>query len=99
MAKYHLTKKAVQDLDSIWAYTLKTWSEKKADEYYSSLVETFAAIAKSPCHLDKEYVEIHTGLYRRSCHKHLVFYRLVENDDIEIVRILHERMDIASKFE
>ena len=98
MAKYHLTKKAVQDLDSIWDYTLKMWSEKKADEYYSALVETFAAIAKSPCHLDKEYVEIHTGLYRRSCHEHLVFYRLVENDDIEIVRILHERMDIASKF-
>ena len=98
MAKYHLTKKAVQNLDAIWAYTLKTWSEKKADEYYSALVETFAAIAKSPCHLDKEYVEIHTGLYRRSCQKHLIFYRLVENDDIEIVRILHERMDIASKF-
>ena len=98
MAKYHLTKKAVQDLDSIWAYTLKTWSEKKADEYYSALVETFAEIAKRPCHLDKEYVEIHTGLYRRSCHKHLVFYRLIDNDDIEIVRILHERMDIVSKF-
>ena len=99
MAKYHLTKKAVLDLDAIWAYTLNAWSEQKADEYYSSLVETFAAIAKRPCHLDKEYVEIHPGLYRRSCNKHLVFYRLVENDDIEIVRILHERMDIASKFE
>ena len=98
MDKYHLTKKAVQDLDTIWAYTLNTWSEQKADEYYSSLVETFAAIAKRPCHLDKEYVEIHPGLYRRSCHKHLVFYRLVENGNVEIVRILHEKMDIASKF-
>lgn len=97
MAKYHLTKKAVQDLDKVWAYTLKTWSEKKADEYYSSLVETYAAIAKKPCCFDKEYVEIHPGLYCRNCHKHLVFYRLVENGDIEIVRILHERMDIASK--
>lgn len=96
MAEYHLTKKAVQDLDAIWAYTLKTWSEKKADEYYSALVETFAAIAKSPCHLDKEYVEIHIGLYRRICHNHLVFYRLVENGDVEIVRILHGRMDIVS---
>ena len=31
MAKYHLTKKAVQDLDAIWAYTLNTWSQEKAD--------------------------------------------------------------------
>ena len=97
MAKYHLTKKAVLDLDAIWAYTLKTWSENKADEYYTALVETFVSIAKRPCKLDKEYDEIHPGLYRRSCHKHLVFYRVVENGDIEIVRILHERMDIASK--
>ena len=97
MAKDHLTKKAVQDLDAIWAYTLKTWSENKADEYYTSLVETFAAIANRPCYLDKEYDEIHPGLYRGSCHKHLVFYRVVEDGDIEIVRILHERMDIASK--
>ena len=59
-------KKAVQDLDSIWAYMFKTWSEKRADEYYSALVETFATIAKRPCHLDKEYIEIHPGLYRRS---------------------------------
>ena len=82
MAKYHLTKKAVQDLDAIWAYTLNTWSEQKADEYYSALVKTFAEIAKRPCHLDKEYVEIHPGLYRRSCHRH---YRLVENGNVGIV--------------
>ena len=27
MAKYHLSNKAVDDLDSIWLYTLETWSE------------------------------------------------------------------------
>jgi len=97
MAKYHLTKKAVQDLDAIWAYTLEMWSEKQADDYYASLVETFAAIAKKPCYLDREYVEIHPGLYRRACRKHLVFYRLAESGDVEIVRILHDKMDIESK--
>ena len=98
MAKYHLTNKAVQDLDSIWEYTLKTWSESQADDYYSSLVATFAAIAKKPCYLDREYVEIHPGLYRRICRKHLVFYRLLEDESVEIVRILHGKMDIDSKF-
>lgn len=98
MVKYHLTRKAVQDLDSIWAYTLETWSGKQADDYYSSLVNTFAAIAKNPCHHDREYTEVHPGLYCKTCRKHLVFYRIVENGDVEIVRILHERMDITSKF-
>ena len=97
MAKYHLTKKAVEDLDSIWRYILETWPEKQADDYYASLVDTFAAIAKRPAYLDREYTEIHPGLYRKFCQKHMVFYQLLDDGDVEIVRILHERMDIESK--
>ena len=98
MAKYHLTNLAVSDLDSIWDYTFNTWGEKQADEYYLALVETFSLIAKRPCYLDREYTEIHSGLYRRVCRKHLVFYRLIQNGDVEIVRILHQRMDIEAQF-
>ena len=45
MAKYFITKKAVEDLSSIWDYTFETWSEKQADEYYSSLIREFESIA------------------------------------------------------
>jgi toxin ParE1/3/4 len=34
MANYKLTNKAVEDLTSIWEYTVKEWSEKQADKYY-----------------------------------------------------------------
>lgn len=33
MAKYNLTKKAVEDLTKIWNYTFDTWSENQADAY------------------------------------------------------------------
>ena len=98
MAKFHLSNKAVEDLDAIWLYTLETWSESQADSYYHDLVSACLYIADHPTHLDKEYSDILPGLYCHRCHKHLIFYILVENE-VEIVRILHERMDIESKFD
>ena len=89
MAKFHLSNKAVEDLDSIWLYTLETWSEDQADFYYHELVKACQDIANRPTYLDKEYQEIMPGLYGHHIYKHLI---LVE-DGVEIVRILHERMD------
>ena len=94
MAKFHLSNEAVEDLDSIWFYTLETWSEDQADIYYHELVKSCQKIANRPTYLDKEYHEIMPGLYGHHIYKHLIFYILVE-DGVEIVRILHERMDFA----
>ena len=98
MGKFHLSNKAVEDLDAIWLYTLETWSESQADSYYHDLVAACQLIADHPTYLDREYSEILQGLYCRRCRKHLIFYILVD-DGVEIVRILHERMDIESKFD
>ena len=94
MARFHLSNEAVEDLDSIWLYTLETWSENQADFYYHELVKSCQKIANRPTYLDKEYKEIMPGLYGHHIYKHLIFYILVE-DGVEIIRILHERMDFA----
>lgn len=98
MAKFHLSNKAVDDLDNIWQYTLETWSENQADAYYHDLLAACQNIAEHPTYLDRDYDEIFSGLYAHRCHKHLIFYYLVE-DGVEIARILHERMDIPTKFD
>jgi toxin ParE1/3/4 len=98
MAKSHFSNKAVEDLDDIWQYSLETWSESQADTYYYDLVAACQDIAEHPTYLDREYNEILPGLYGHRCHKHLIFYYLVE-DGVEIARILHERMDIPAKFD
>lgn len=92
MAKFHLSNKAVDDLDAIWLYTLETWSENQADSYYHEMIEACQDIANHPTFLDKEYKEVMTGLFGHHIHKHCIFYILVE-DGVEIVRILHEKMD------
>jgi len=98
MGKFHLSNKAVEDLDEIWLYTFETWSENQADSYYHDLVSACQYIADHPTYLDKEYSEVFLGLYGHHCHKHLIFYFLVD-DGVEIERILHERMDIKAKFD
>ena len=47
--------------------------------------------------LGKAVNDIRQGYYKYKIGKHLIFYRL-QNNDIEIVRILHQKMDIETHF-
>jgi plasmid stabilization system protein ParE len=44
--------------------------------------------------IGQECSDIRAGYYKISCGSHLPFYRLIA-EGIDIVRILHERMDFA----
>jgi toxin ParE1/3/4 len=96
MAKYGLTKKAVEDLSSIWKYTFNNWSEKQADIYYSLLIESFKEIADNP-NIGKNYSGIVKSLRGLKVGKHIIFYIEIEKDRVEIIRILHEQMDIMNR--
>lgn len=96
MAKFKLTNHAVKDLSAIWNYTYDTWSEKQADKYYKLLIDACTELAKKP-NPGKGYSEIYPELKGQSTSKHIIFYRELDKDTIEITRILHERMDLKSK--
>lgn len=98
MAKYILTNKAVEDLSKIWEYTYEVWSESQADNYYELLISSFREIVQKP-ELGKNYTEIDSTILGLRVGKHIVFYRLVKSNDIEIVRILHQRMDLKSRMD
>ena len=55
MKKYHLTNKAIQDLNEIWIYTVEAWSEKQADTYYRDLIEAIKKVAIDPSGKTREY--------------------------------------------
>lgn len=96
MAKFHLTNKAVEDLANIWDYTLKTWSEKQAENYYMLLINSCKELAKAP-DLGRTYPEISPEILGFIAYQHIIFYRFLSNKEIEIVRILHGRMDLKNK--
>jgi toxin ParE1/3/4 len=96
MARYELTKKAVEDLSNIWNYSFENWSENQADKYYLLLIEGFKEIAGNP-NIGKSFSEICDGLRGLRVGRYIVFFRTVNEQKIEITRILHEQMDLKNR--
>ena len=96
MAKYKLTNKAVDDLSKIWEYTFEVWSENQADKYYRELISRCEEIAENP-NLGKKYESISEHLLGLPSNRHVIFYRTINSEYIEITRILHGRMDLKNR--
>ena len=50
-------------------------------------------IGKNP-ELGKEYYEINKNLLGLHSGRHIIFYQFIDKYEIEVIRILHERMDL-----
>jgi len=96
MAKYFFTNKAVEDLSSIWNYTQTKWSDEQADNYYYFLLEICQVAANNP-KLAKEYNQITKGLLGIRANRHVIFFRSLSINEIEITRILHGKMDLKKR--
>ena len=94
--KYRISEQAIEDLDKIWIYTLKKWSKEQADRYYDLIITEIEFIADN--FMTGKSAEQTRKNYRVTKVKsHLIFYRKVENDIVEIVRVLHQRMDTKKR--
>jgi toxin ParE1/3/4 len=96
MAKVILRQKAIDDLNDIWNYTFEQWSENQANKYYASLKIACYEIGENP-EIGREYFGISRNLFGFKTGKHIIFYHLITENEIEIVRILHERMDLKTR--
>ncbi len=97
MGNYLVTKKALEDLASIWNYTFNNWSEQQADDYYNLLIASCEIIAQKPEIIGKRYHDILEGLLGFKVKKHILFYKILPNGKVEIIRILHEKMDLPTR--
>ena len=93
---YSISEKAIEDLENIWTYTLNKWSIEQADRYYKLIINEIEFISnnfmtgKSMDHIKNEY--------RASIVKsHLIIYRKSRDNQVEVIRILHQRMDVETK--
>jgi len=92
---YIISKRAVSDLEEIWLYTVNTWSVEQADRYYSLIIDEIEYICRN-IDSGKSMNYVRKGYRASKVKSHLIFYR-VYNDTVEIIRILHERMDIDNR--
>ncbi len=96
MAKVIFRQKAIDDLNNIWNYTFEKWSEKQADKYYTILKMACNGIGENP-EIGKKYNGIKDNLLGFKSGLHIIFYLQLSNDKVEIIRILHERMDLKNR--
>lgn len=96
MASYDFTRQAVRDLENIWNYTLEQWSERQADKYYAEIIGQCQHAANNP-NLGRNYEGVSESLRGLKINRHIIFYRIMSADLIEVTRILHERMDLKSR--
>ena len=92
---FFLTKRAKTDLKSIARYTQKKWGVKQRNTYLTQVDTAFHVLSDNPTKgFNFDYIR--QGYFKYRVGKYLIFYRII-NLDIEIVHILHERMDIEQR--
>jgi len=95
--KYVISHQANQDLESIWLYTFENWSVEQADRYSELILDEIEYISINP-DSGIDFSSIRKGYYRSRIKSHFIFYRInKKNKVVEIIRILHQRMDIVNK--
>jgi len=97
MRTFTLTNKAKADLKSIAVYTQRKWGKDQRKIYIRQFDNTFHMLSETP-ELGNKCDYIKQGYRKFPVSSHLVFYRSVNQFEIEFVRILHKRMDAKTQF-
>ncbi|TPE51806.1 type II toxin-antitoxin system RelE/ParE family toxin [Maribrevibacterium harenarium] len=86
---------ARKDLVEIWRYTAKTWGQPQADLYVTNISTQVSKLADNPT-MGRSVDEIFTNCRLYPCGRHILLYQ-VAHQSLEIVRVLHQSMDVASQ--
>jgi len=98
MALYIISEEALKDIDNIWLYTAENWSLEQADRYYNLILDEIEYISDN-FEAGRDIGRIRKGYRFSKIKSHLIFYKKSKGGEIEIIRILHERMDIENRLD
>ncbi len=99
MRKLHLSPAAAEDLENILYYTMYNWGKRQFNVYLASFQETFdSLLLETETPLSRKRGDLFPDCRSIQSGHHVVFYRLIKGD-IEIIRVLHEKMDFSRHFE
>ncbi len=95
MKGYLLSPAAQADLGNIWDYSASNWGEDRADRYILGIRDACAALAEGS-RQGRAIDDIRPGYRKLAVESHFLFYRVTDAGQIDVVRILHQRMDVAA---
>lgn len=98
MGSFFLTEAAKSDLKSIAAYTQRRWGKEQRRIYARQFDDAFHMLADTlEAGIACDVIKV--GYRKFPLGSHVIFYRPLSETEIEIVRILHKRMDLARQLE
>lgn len=96
MSTYIISEKALEDINKIWIYTAENWSIEQADRYYNLIFDEIEYIAQK-FEMASDFGKIRESYRYSKVKSHIVFFKRNKNNEIEVIRVLHERMDIENR--
>lgn len=96
MTGYILSPRAQADLDSIWDYTEETWGVDQAERYLRDIHAACVGLV-SGRKRGRSAENIRAGYFKVTVGEHLLFYRMTPDGVFDIIRILHQSMDIPAQ--
>ena len=95
MSLFTLTNMAKADLKEIADFTQSRWGREQRNLYLQMLDVSFRQLAANPLK-GNDCNDIRIGYRKLNVGSHVIFYRQTLADTIDIVRVLHGRMDIET---
>ncbi|WP_417496276.1 type II toxin-antitoxin system RelE/ParE family toxin [Maricaulis sp.] len=92
MAGYRLTIRAEADVEAIYEYSILNFGLERAGTYFDSLFARFDLLANYPG-LGHDYGHILPGLRRFEQARHSIYYKQLDDVDVQVLRILGQRQD------
>ena len=96
MPEYIISEKALEDINNIWIYTAENWSIEQADRYYNLIIDEIEYIVNN-LDMAHDFEKIRKSYKYSKVKSHLIFFKKDKANEIEVVRVLHERMDIENR--
>lgn len=98
MSAYIITEKALKDINTIWIYTAENWSVEQADRYYNALFDEIEYIAQN-FEMARDFSKVRKAYKYSKMKSHLIFFKKNKSNEIEVVRVLHEKMDVENRLQ
>ncbi len=96
MPNYIISEEAIEDINNIWMYTAENWSTGQADRYYNLILDEIEYIADN-FESARDMGKVRKNYRYSKIKSHLIFFKKHNDKTIEVVRVLHERMDIENR--
>ncbi len=98
MSGFRVQRGAGDRLDDIYVYTRDQWGEEQAERYIRTLFAKFAAIAARDSPWRAIPAEFGVSGYVCKRERHFIYWKLLSDNSVGIVTILHERMHQIDRF-